>query len=134
MNPFTKYLRQWSSERDFNVFVEQWDRLERIVVDIYRAKMDIAAAEPVYAEVWPWLREHYPHWRDALRPYWQATRRPVSQLTMTPFNFCSTAPRQWPAAAIGGPCSTSPRRANPSTATSLTTPNAGCFPHVTSSD
>ena len=92
MNPFTKYLRQWSSERDFNVFVEQWDRLERIVVDIYRAKMDIAAAEPVYAEVWPWLREHYPHWRDALRPYWQATRAAGEPTYNDPFQLLLDIP------------------------------------------
>lgn len=74
MNPFSKYLSQWSADRDFNAFVAQWDRLERLVVAIYRQKIDITAAEAEFESIWPGLRRDYEIWGAALRPLWQATR------------------------------------------------------------
>lgn len=74
MNPFSKYLRQWSNDSQFEAFVEYWDRLERIVIGVYRGKTAVEAAAGEFERVWPWLRERYPDWAEILRPYWQATR------------------------------------------------------------
>ena len=74
MNPFSKYLSQWSTDRDFNAFIAQWDRLERLVVAIYRQKVDAGAAEAEFKTIWPELRRQYNVCAEALRPHWLATR------------------------------------------------------------
>ncbi len=73
-NPFTRFLSQWAADDSFAAFVAAWDRLERVVVGVYRQKMDATEAGAEYAAVWPGLRQSYPRWEAALRPYWQATR------------------------------------------------------------
>ena len=72
-NPFTQFLRQWSNDDQFAEFVQYWDRLEAVVVGVYRKKMSLKAAENEFTFVWPWLRLHYPAWERLLRPYWQST-------------------------------------------------------------
>ena len=84
-NPFTRFLSQWSSDGDFAAFIEQWDRLERVVVGVYRAKLDTAEAAAEYHAVWPWLRRAYPRWQEALRPHWQATRAAGEPTQVDPF-------------------------------------------------
>ncbi|MCA9917305.1 MAG: hypothetical protein KC445_05100 [Anaerolineales bacterium] len=87
MNPFTRFLSQWSQNRPFAEFVEQWDQLELVVVRVHRKKMPVAEAEPIFAEVWPWLRQQYWQWEEVLRPYWQQTKA-AGELTQTdPFQL-----------------------------------------------
>ena len=73
MNPFSRFLSQWSHNRQLNEFASYWDRLEAVMVQVYRRKVSVAAAEAEFATVWPWLRQHYPQWQAALRPYWRQT-------------------------------------------------------------
>lgn len=87
MNPFSKYLSQWSADRDFNGFVAQWDRLERLVVAVYRQKIDAVAAETEFSRVWPLLRREYDGWAAALRPHWQATRAAGEATQTDPFQL-----------------------------------------------
>jgi hypothetical protein len=84
-NPFTRFLRQGAADNGFAAFIERWDRLEWVVVGVYRDKIDRAAAEAQYAEVWPWLRRAYPCWQAALRPHWQATRAAGEPTHVDPF-------------------------------------------------
>lgn len=84
-NPFTRFLRQGAADDGFGAFIERWDRLEWVVVGVYRDKIDRAAAEAQYAEVWPWLRRAYPRWQAALRPHWQATRAAGEPTQVDPF-------------------------------------------------
>lgn len=86
-NPFTRFLSQWSSDNDFAAFVAHWDRLERVVVGVYRAKLDQAEAAAEYRAVWPWLRQQYPRRRDTLRPHWQATRAAGESTQVDPFDL-----------------------------------------------
>ena len=87
MNPFTRFLSQWSQNRPFAEFVEQWDQLELVVVRVHRKKMPVAEAEPIFAEVWPWLRQLHWQWEEVLRPYWQQTKA-AGELTQTdPFQL-----------------------------------------------
>jgi hypothetical protein len=74
MNPFTRFLTQWSRNRPFNEFVGYWDRLEQLVVQVYREKITVAEAELEFQQVWPWLRQHYSRWEEGLRPYWRPAR------------------------------------------------------------
>lgn len=101
MNPFTKYLSQWSSDSNFAAFIEQWDRLERLVIAVYRGKTAPTEAGPEYDQVWPWLRKQYSHWEDTLRPYWQITRAAGEPTQTDPFQLLldisapAMIPGQW---------------------------------------
>lgn len=87
MNPFSKYLRQFSDDPQFDTFVAHWDELESVVVRVYRHKMTVEAAQADFEQAWPWLREAYRHWEPMLRPYWQQTRA-AGELTKTdPFQL-----------------------------------------------
>ena len=85
MNPFSKYLRQWSQNSSLDEFVEYWDRLEAVVVGVYRQKMTMAEAQAAFDEAWPWLREHYGIWEGKLRPFWQQTRAGGQSTQLDPF-------------------------------------------------
>ena len=73
MNPFSRFLRQWSRNVSLDEFVEYWDRLESVVVGVYRQKMTAEAARGEFEEVWLWLRAHYGVWEASLRPLWRQT-------------------------------------------------------------
>lgn len=87
MNPFTKYLSQWSSDSQFAEFVAYWDQLERVVIAVYRDKMTAAAAEGEFEKIWPWLRINYPAFEVALRPYWRVTRAAGQPTAIDPFRL-----------------------------------------------
>lgn len=87
MNPFTQFLSQWSRNRQLQEFISYWDRLERVVVGVYRRKMTVAAAEGEFAEVWPWLRRVYPTWAGDLRPFWEATQAGGAPTQRDPFHM-----------------------------------------------
>lgn len=54
---------------------------------VHRKKMTEAAATTEFAEVWPWLRQHYRTWRDGLRPYWQQTKAAGLPTQTDPFEL-----------------------------------------------
>ena len=85
INPFTRFLSQRSDDDAFPAFIAYWDRLERVVVGVYRAKLDEATAAGEYQAVWPWLRARYPRWAETLRPHWQATRAAGEPTQIDPF-------------------------------------------------
>jgi hypothetical protein len=93
MNPFSKHLRQWSNDSQFEAFVDQWDRLERIVIGVYRGKMEVEVAGPEFNQVWPWLREAYGRWGEALRPHWMATHAAGEPTRVDPFKLLLDIPR-----------------------------------------
>jgi hypothetical protein len=86
-NPFTRFLSQWSRNRPFNSFVEQWDALEGVVVSVYRERITPDAAERDFQRIWPWLRELYPQWEEALRPNWQSTKAGGQPTQTDPFRL-----------------------------------------------
>ena len=72
MNPFTRFLRQWTQDdAELNHLVEQCDALESVVIRVYKEGEATAADEAQYQAIRRWMRENYPAWQDALRPYWQ---------------------------------------------------------------
>lgn len=87
MNPFTRFLSQWTKDRSLAEFISYWDRLEKLVVLVHREKMTLSVAEPEFAQVWPWLRQNYGRWAEVLRPYWRQTKA-AGELTQTdPFQL-----------------------------------------------
>ena len=99
MNPFSRFLSQWSKNRPFAEFVEQWDRLELVVVRVHRENMSLTEAEAQFAEVWPWLRRQYSQWEEPLRPYWQQTKAAGEPTSTDPFLMLLNLPD--PAAILG---------------------------------
>jgi hypothetical protein len=93
MNPFSNHLRQWSNDSQFEAFVDQWDRLERIVIGVYRGQMTPEEAAGEYGRLWPWLREAYGRWEEALRPHWLATRAAGEPTRADPFRLLLDIPR-----------------------------------------
>jgi len=85
INPFTHFLRQRGSDHDFDRFVSYWDRLEVLVVHVYREKMTVDEAAGEYAEIWPWLRVAYGRWQPVLEPHWRETRAAGATTQTDPF-------------------------------------------------
>lgn len=92
MNPFTRFLNQWSSNRDLEQFIERWDVLERVMVRVHRGKVSLEEAQTLFDEAWPWLRERYPKWEEDLRPYWQQTVSGGQPTTIDPFQLLLDLP------------------------------------------
>jgi hypothetical protein len=87
MNPFTRFLNQWSQNRQLDDFIAHWDGLEGVVVGVYREKMTPAEAEAEFQRVWSWLRHNYGQWERELRPYWQQTKAAGEPVQTDPFRL-----------------------------------------------
>ncbi len=98
-NPFTRFLTQWSADGRFQQFVAYWDALELLMVQVYRQKMSVAEAQAEYTRVWPWLRQHYGEWAEALRPFWQQTKAAGAPTIADPFQLLLDIPH--PQAILG---------------------------------
>ena len=85
MNPFTKFLRRGRRDGDFDRFVSYWDRLEWLTIQVYKEQVETAEADAEFAQVWPWLRQDYGRWQDALDPYWRQTRAAGETTLTDPF-------------------------------------------------
>ena len=57
MNPFTRFLRSQrrTTPADLEAFIERWDRLESLIINVYRAGVVDAETERVYADLRAWL-------------------------------------------------------------------------------
>jgi hypothetical protein len=86
-NLFSRFLGQWSKNRPFNAFVEQWDVLEAVVIGVYRERITPETAEIEFQRIWPWLRDRYPQWEETLRPHWQATKAGGRPTETDPFRL-----------------------------------------------
>lgn len=87
MNPFSKYLRQFARDQDFDAFVAQWDVLESVVIGVYRDKMLIEQAQTAFSTTWPQLRQIYPQWEPGLRSCWQLTKAAGELTQVDPFQL-----------------------------------------------
>ena len=87
MNPFSKFLRQWSSDGDMHEFIAYWDRLEKLTIDVYKGKANPEEALPEFNEVWGWLRQRYGRFESQLEPYWQLTLAAGEPTKTDPFQL-----------------------------------------------
>ncbi len=87
MNPFTRFLNQWSDNHSLDEFIAHWDLLERVVVLVYRQKMTLEEAEEPFHQAWPWLRQQYGQWEETLRPFWQQTQAGGQPTQTDPFRL-----------------------------------------------
>lgn len=73
MNPFSRFLRQWSQDEDFDQFVARWDELEALVIRVYKQGAARPEDETVYAALRAWLLDHYPAHQPVLESHWPET-------------------------------------------------------------
>ncbi|GAB4164832.1 MAG: hypothetical protein Fur0021_40400 [Candidatus Promineifilaceae bacterium] len=85
MNPFTRFLSRHLHDPSLTDFVAHWDRLERLVIAIYKRQQTLPADEAEWAALRPWLLAHYPHWQPALVPLWSQTLIGGQPATADPF-------------------------------------------------
>lgn len=74
MNVVTHNLVKQVNDRSLKEFVLYWDRLESLVVNVYRTNYATVEDEAEYQHLKNWIEGHYPDWQEALRPCWQGAR------------------------------------------------------------
>jgi len=87
MNPFTRFLSQWSTDGRLQRFIHHWDALERMMVEIYRGKVTAQEAAPEFERIWSWLRVHYSEWEAQLEPFWRQTQAGGKPVEVDPFRL-----------------------------------------------
>lgn len=88
MNPFTRFLRSQESggePADFGAFVDRWDVLEALVIQVYRSGRADSDVEATYRTLRAELGRSYPRWAAALTPYWQVALEAGAPPASDPF-------------------------------------------------
>jgi hypothetical protein len=85
MNPFSLFLTRKAGTPPITEFVQQWDILEAVVVQVYKSKQVTDEVALNYADARAWLVENYPHWQAKLSPYWQGLLIGGKPATSDPF-------------------------------------------------
>lgn len=93
MNPFTRFLSQWSQDHIIAQFIPPWDTVEALVIRVYKSGRATAEDEESYRRVRASLQKIYPQLAEGLRPYWQQTKVGGKLEHGDPFLFLLTADR-----------------------------------------
>lgn len=72
-NLFTRFLTQRNKNKQLAQLVTQWDRLEILVITVFKSKQVTDEDRETYRELRTWLLAHYPAWEAALTPLWKLT-------------------------------------------------------------
>ncbi len=93
MNPFTRFLlrNKPKETKALKAFVERWDVLEALVIQVFKNKAAETADEKSYKEIQTWLADNYSLWENELRPYWQTTKVGGQLTQQDPFLRLTTA-------------------------------------------
>ena len=73
-NPFTRFLTGDLVDESLIEFIGYWDRVEALVISIYKNDAAAARDEREFEKVWKWLNRHYSGWESILRPYWNQSK------------------------------------------------------------
>lgn len=85
MNPFTRFLRQWSGDKKLETFIEHCDALESLIIRVYKRGKTTAGDEAEYQALRRWMNTNYPAWKDALRPIWKEVQVGGAPVQEDPF-------------------------------------------------
>lgn len=85
MNPYTRALLKGVQDRAVIEFVSYWDRLEALVIEVFRARQAPPEVQAEHRELRAWLSRAYPDWQPRLSPYWPNTRIGREPATYDPF-------------------------------------------------
>lgn len=73
-NPVTQSIVRNIHDARVLHFVNLWDQLEEVVIQVFRSKQSTPQQAEIYLRVRSDLLELYPDWQPALAPYWQQSR------------------------------------------------------------
>lgn len=85
MNPVTRALIKQIDDPGLHAFVDAWDALEVLMVEVYNANGADAAQQAEFAGIQQRLAASYPAWQAALEPHWRATTIKGQSLDADPF-------------------------------------------------
>lgn len=71
MNPFTRFLKQWTKDDKLDELIEHVDALEALIIRVYRQGKATAADEAEYQALRRWMEANYSSWQDRLQPLWE---------------------------------------------------------------
>ena len=72
MNPFTRFLKQWSNgESELSEFIQHWDELEALSIRVYKASGATPADKETYKSIKAFMDTNYPKFVSKLKPFWQ---------------------------------------------------------------
>ena len=84
-NPFTRFLSSDLDDDSLVAFISYWDRLESLVVYVYRNEAAGREEEREFEHVWAWLNKSYSKWQMVLQPYWRQSKTKGHLLQEDPF-------------------------------------------------
>ena len=85
MNPYTRSLLQRIENPALHDWVEAWDQLESLVVEIYRTEAAGPDAQNEYRDLKQRLITGYERWKDELRPHWDGLQAGGEPVQTDPF-------------------------------------------------
>lgn len=72
MNPFTRFLTQWTNNRpDLAEFIHHWDALEALAIGVYKAGKATAEDDQIYLSAQSHMQTNYPKISKQLKPFWE---------------------------------------------------------------
>lgn len=85
MNPFTRFLATRVQNQSLQQLVAYWDRLERLVIRVYKSQQATPEDEQEWIAIRPVLHDLYPLWTEKLTPLWLKTAAGGKKVTEDPF-------------------------------------------------
>jgi hypothetical protein len=93
LNPYTQSLLRQLDDPRLAEFVAHWDRLETLVIRIYKGKSASPQDEAEHASLQAWLGVEYSNWQPSLAPFWPLALAAGRPLTEDPFALLISIPR-----------------------------------------
>lgn len=84
-NPVTQQLTEQLNDRRLNKFVDAFDVLEVLIIEVYKSKQASPADTKLYRKAKKQLQKHYQRYQKQLTPYWQQTTINNEPITDDPF-------------------------------------------------
>lgn len=85
MNPYTRSLLERIDDADLRSWVESWDELESLVIEVYRLEAAGPDDERKYRRLRGELQRDYERWKSALEGHWQGLEAGGEPLDRDPF-------------------------------------------------
>jgi hypothetical protein len=91
VNPFSRFLRQWANHAPLDEFVEGWDGLEKLVIQVYKSGRATAEQTAAHAALRTQLVGQYAAVAAELAPLWPQTKVGGKPARQDPFAFLLSA-------------------------------------------
>jgi hypothetical protein len=97
MNPVTAALVKDLIDPALSTFVEDWDQLNDLIIEIFKQKSVSFEQQGLFFELQERLRQRYPNLAAALEPFWRAAQIKGELVVNDPFQglFGKTSAREF---------------------------------------